>query len=331
MLTQAQLKRRKLLKATATLALTAAHTNGAFANKKWPDRPIRLVEAFTPGGSSDVVARAVSTKLGEKLGQPVVVENKTGAGGTLGTDAVAKAAADGNTLLLATTAMTTNSALGKKLPYDFVRDLQPIGQIAASSLVVVVAEKSPIRNLQDLVQWAHKNPDSINFGSSGVGSMSHLGMELLSSATKIKLMHVPYQGTSVAMTDLMAGRLDLILASYATVANLLETGKLRGIVISSEKRSPFAPDIQTAAEAGYPDFHIEFWWGIMGPRNIPANLVQQINESLNWVLTQHDMQKTLTQLAAVAQPETPDNFGKLITEDLSRWKAIVKKAGLQPS
>ncbi|MEY4099106.1 MAG: hypothetical protein RL300_277 [Pseudomonadota bacterium] len=324
-----QMNRRFVLGAAAAAMTAGFLPTVASAQGAWPSRPIKLIDAFTPGGSSDMIARAIGAKLAARLGQPVIVENKAGAGGALGTDAVAKAPADGYTLLLTTTGMPTNSALSKKLPFDLTKDLIPIGQIAATTLVIVVPVNSPIKTLKDMVDMARAKPNSITYGSSGVGSMSHIGMELLASEAKVKMLHVPYKGTSLATTDLMGGQLHALLGTFATYSQLLESGKLRALVVASPHRLAFAPNVPTAAESGLPGFQIDFSWGIMGPAGMPANVVKRLNEEVNLAVTQPDMRELLARVAAVPTPGAPEVYGKQMVFEVNRWSKVIQDANIK--
>lgn len=322
---------RRFIFHTALAAAASTLVPGAAnAQATWPNRTIKIVEPFTPGGSSDIIARFIGNKLSTRLGQPVVVENKTGAGGVLGSDAVAKSAPDGYTLLLSTTAVATNTAAAsRKLPFDPMKDLTAIGQIAAADLLVVVPVNSPIKTLKDLVDMARAKPSGVRFGSSGVASMSHMGMELLASVANVQLMHVPYRGTSTAMTDLLGGQLDCLLASYPTVSQLIEGGKLRGIVVASPQRSPLMPSLPSATEAGFPGFQIDFWWGLMGPAGMPADVVKRINGELNAILKEQDTRDQLTRLVTRPTPGTPEESSRQLATDIARWSKVVKDANIK--
>lgn len=323
------MNRRVLLSASAVLAagLLPAAAN---AQSAWPgQRPIKIIEVSAPGGSGDVMARLLAGKLSQRLGQSVVVENKTGAGGSLGTDAVAKSAPDGYTLLMDTSAIATNSASGKKLPYDPLQDFVRIGQIGVTPLLVAVPAESPIKTLGDLVDLARARPnDSVRYGSSGVGSMSHIGMALLASVANVQMMHVPYKGLSLSTSDLLGGQLQATLTSFATNQGLLESGKLRAIAISSATRSPFLPNVPTSAEAGFPGFQIDYWWGLTGPAGMPPGIVERLNRELNAVLAEPDVRAFLARAAAVPTPGTPQEFDRFNASEVRRWRKVIREAGI---
>lgn len=295
----------------------------------WPVRPIRLVVPFPPGGGSDVIARATGARLSARLGQQIVIDNRGGAGGALATDAVAKANTDGHTLLFTTTAMATLTASGRKLPYDLVKDLAPVGQIGATPLLIVTSANAPIKTLRELIDQARARPNGVKFGSSGVGSMSHIGMELFAAEAKVQLLHVPYKGTSLAMTDLIGGQLQAVLGTFATLWQLVEGGKLRALVLTGAQRSSFAPNLPTVAEAGLPGAQIDFWWGMMGPARMPPAVVKRLNVELNAVLAQAETRETLAREGAIPKPGSPDDFGKLMVFEVARWSKLIKDADIR--
>jgi tripartite-type tricarboxylate transporter receptor subunit TctC len=317
--------RSVLVAAALAAALLSA---SASAQAIWPNSPIKLIVPFAAGGA-DVIARAIGTKLSARLGQPIVIENKGGAGGTIGTDTVAKAPADGYTLLFVTTAIATNAASGKKLPFNLATDLVPIGLIAATPLLIVGPANSPVKTLRELIDFARAKPNSISYGSNGVGSMSHIGMELLASEAKVQFLHVPYRGTSLAVTDLVTGQLQAMMATFATSWQLVEGGKLRSLAVTSAQRSTFAPNVPTVAEAGVPGAQIEYRWGLMGPAHMSPAVVRRLNDELNSILAQADMREILAHQAATPKPGTPEDFGRLMTFEVARWTKLINAANIR--
>jgi tripartite-type tricarboxylate transporter receptor subunit TctC len=320
-----RLRRRAVLAAGLSALLFAP----ASALGEWPNRGIRLIVPFTPGASNDIIARVLAAKLGTRLGQTVIVENKAGAGGTIGTDFVARSVPDGNTLLLASISITTNAALRAKLPYDPLKDLQPIGEVGAGPLVVVVSNELKVKTLPEFIALARAKPKSINYGSAGVGGINHLGTELLAAAAEVQLVHIPYNGMGPAFNDLMAGNLQVLLSTIASAAQHIHAGTMRGLAVTGAQRSPLAPELPTAAEAGLPGFQLEAWWGLLGPAGLPPPVVTRLNEELNAALALPDVREALAREAATPTPGTPDEFGKLVASELVRWKQVVKDAHIE--
>ncbi|RJG03317.1 tripartite tricarboxylate transporter substrate binding protein [Noviherbaspirillum sedimenti] len=317
--------RRALLLAAAGLLLPLQ----ASAQAAWPARPIKIVVPFAPGGSNDNMARVLANKLSARLGQPVVVENKGGSGGTIGTDYVTKAQPDGYTLLFASTSITTNAAAGKKLPYDPVKDLAPIGMIATTPFAVVVSNDLKVTTLREFIDLARAKPGSISYGTAGVGGINHMGTELLAAEAKVKLIHAPYKGISLAFTDLMGGNLQMLLPSLAAATQHIHSGKMRGLAVTSAQRSPLAPELPTVAEAGLPGFQLEAWFGLFGPARLPADVVKRLNAELNAVLAMSDVKDVLAREAATPRPGTPAALGSLVQSELVRWTKLIKDNNIQ--
>ncbi|HSV81703.1 MAG TPA: tripartite tricarboxylate transporter substrate binding protein [Ramlibacter sp.] len=319
------LTRRQLLASGAATLLPAA----AVAQGAWPNRPIRLVVPFAPGGSNDIFARALADKLGARLGQPIVVDNKGGGGGTIGTDMVAKAPADGHTLLFASGSITTNVAAGKKLPYDLQKDLEPVGLVANGSYVVVVSNDLKVNNLREFMDLARSKPKSINYGSAGTGGLNHLGTELFATAARLQLVHIPYKGIGPALTDVMAGNLQMVLPTMASMVPHLKGGKMRALAVTTAQRSPLAPDIPTVAEAGLPGFNLEVWWGLLAPARTPAPVVKRLNEELNAVLATQEMRDLFAREGSTPRTSRPEEFKALISAEITRWGKLIKDTGIQ--
>jgi tripartite-type tricarboxylate transporter receptor subunit TctC len=315
----------RALMACAVLA-AAMSANG---QTSWPAAPIRLIVPFAPGGSNDNIARVLADKLGARLGQTVVIENKGGAGGTIGTDLVAKAAPDGYTLLFASTSITTNAASGKKLPYDPAKDLDPIGLIGAGPFAVVVSNEFKVNSLKEFIDAARAKPKTITYGSAGIGGLNHLGTELLAWTAKIELVHIPYKGIGPAFTDILGGNLQMVLPSLASVTPQLKAGKMRGLAVTSAQRSPLLPELPTVSEAGLPGFQLEVWWGLLAPARTPTAVVKRLNTELNAVLAQPEVREILAREGATANPGTPEQFGALIRTELTRWEKLIKDTKIQ--
>jgi len=316
----------KRLLALAACALLPLH---AAARSAWPERPIRLIVPFAAGASTDSVARMLASRLSSRLGQTVVVENKGGAGGSIGTDMVVKAPPDGYTLLFASTTIITGAAEGKKLPYDPLKDLVPIAEVGAVPFVIVVPPSVSATTLPEFIAQARAKPKSISYGTGGVATITHLATEYFASAAKLELVHIPYKGVGEAYADLLAGRLQLLLPTTAVGIPQIRAGKVRGLAVTSAQRSPLAPELPTAAEAGLPGFQVQAWWGVLGPARLPANIVKRLNDEINAVLALPDVREGLAREGASAHPGAPEALGELMRSELGRWTRLIKDANIQ--
>lgn len=302
----------------------------ADAQEKWPERPIRLIVPFAPGASTDNVARMLALRLSPRLGQSVVVDNRGGAGGIIGIETVAKAQPDGYTLLFASNTVVTNAAAeGKKLPYDPVKDLAPIGEAGSVPFMVVVPLTVKAATLADFIAQARAKPKSMSYGTGGVGTITHLATELFASSAKIELLHVPYKGVGAALPDLLAGRLQVLLFTVAAGTPHVRAGKARGLAVTSAQRSPLVPELPTVSEAGLPGARVEAWWGVLGPARLPAPLVKRLSGELNAVLESPDFRELLAREGATARAGTPESFGKLMRAELASWTRLIKEANIQ--
>lgn len=321
--------RRTLIRA-AGASLVAAPAL-AFA-QAWPSKPIRLVIPFPAGGATDIVGRLLAGKLGPALGQQVVVDNKPGAGGTLGADIVAKAAPDGHTILLATSSThSIGPALNPKLPYDAFRDFTPVAHVASAPSVLVVGRDFPAQTTQELVALIKKNPGKYNFGSSGIGTYPHLAAEMFKwRAGGLFVVHIPYRGTGLVITDLVAGQIAFLMDSIVSAQPHIRDGKVRPLAVSGAQRSPSLPNVPTFAEAGVPNMELANWFGFFAPPGTPADIVQRLNRELNGVVRSAEIVERLGNVGAVAASGTPEQFGKLVRDEHEAWKALIARAGIKP-
>jgi len=317
------------LAATAAIAIVAFVLPAA-AQGTWPERPIRLIVPFAPGASTDSVARTVASKLSARLGQPVVVDNRGGAGGIIGIETVAKAPSDGYTLLFASNTVVTNAAAeGKKLPYDPVKDLAPIGEAGSVPFLIVVPLTVKAATLADFIAQAKAKPKSMSYGTGGMGTITHLATELFAASAKIELLHVPYKGVGAALPDLLAGRLQVLLPTVAAGTPLVRAGKVRGLAVTSTQRSPLVSELPTAVEAGLPGFQVEAWWGMLGPARLSAEVIKRLNSELNAVLGSTEFRELLAREGASVRAGTPESFGKLMRSELASWSRLIKEANIQ--
>lgn len=314
-------RRRLLLAAPALAAATSAHAAG------WPDRPVRMIVSFTPGGTTDIIARIVGTHLSEIWGQPVVVENRPGAGGNIGTEMVVRSAPDGYTLLVGSNGpLAVNPSLYKNLSYDTRKDIAPVTLLADGPNVLVVPPDSPIRSVADLVGRAKQKPGDLSYGSTGIGTASHLAGALLDQMAGIQTTHVPYRG-ALALNDLLSRRLDFMFATLPSTIENIRSGKLRAIAISSLKRSRSAPDVPTMAESGYPGFNASAWFGIVAPAGTPTLVVSRIHADTVKVLRKPEVERQMIEQGADPVGNSPAEFRAYIDSEITRWAEIVRSSG----
>jgi tripartite-type tricarboxylate transporter receptor subunit TctC len=293
----------------------------------WPSRPIRLIVPFPAGGGTDIISREVGNKLAG-AGYTVIIDNKPGTGGNIGVDAAAKSAADGYTLVMGQTSnLAINPTLYPKLSYDPLKDLTPISMVASSPLVIVASAASPFHTLADVVKEAKAHPGSINFASSGNGTVAHLAAESFQRAAGIKLTHIPYKGATQGATDVISGQVQLYVSSVPTLIGFIQGGKMRPLAVTSLKRVDDLPQVPTVAESGYKGFEAVTWFGILGPANLPKEVVAKLNTDINKALKDPELEKKLGAQGADIAGSTPEQFTKLIRDDTTRWGKIVKDSG----
>lgn len=311
---------------TAALALPAAP---AAAQSDFPNKPVRLIVPFPPGGVTDIVARAVAVKLASEWGQQVIVDNKPGASGAIGAELGAKAAPDGYTLIMGNiSTLAINAVTFAKLPYDPIASFEPIGMVAIQPLLVAVHPSVPAKTLAEFVQLARSQPGQISYGTAG--SSIHLAVEQFSSAAGIKLNHVPYKGSSPAIADLVGGQIQLLFDPFSSLYPQVSSGKVRGLAITTDKRSSVAPTIPTVAEQGYAGFDVSSWQGIVVPAGTPKPIVQRLHRDLSKVLASADIQERFAQYSAVPGSGSPEQFGQYIRQEIARWQGVAKAAGVKP-
>jgi len=308
-------------------ALAAPLASRAALAVDYPTRTVRLIVPYAPGGGADAVARIIAKLAGESMGHSIVVENKGGAGAILGTEQVAKAEPDGYTLLLGQSGpISINPAVYKSLPYDPVKDFVPITMTTAYPYILAVNAELPAKTLQELVALARSKPEAMNYGSTGVGAANHLVAELFNSKAGIKMTHVPYRGTALAVGDLLGGQLTMVFSDPISVLPHIKSGKLRALAVTSLERSPVAPEVPTVAESGYPGFEALAWHGILAPARTPPAVIKKLNEEIVKAVKEPATRELLANQAMQAVGNTPEEFATFIQKDIAVWKAVAAAA-----
>jgi tripartite-type tricarboxylate transporter receptor subunit TctC len=312
------------LAASLGLSLQAPSAQAAY-----PDKPIKMVVGFTAGGTADTVGRIMAQAMGERLHQTIVVENRTGANGNLATESVARSAPDGYTIFFTSVGHAVNPYLYKSAKYDPIKDFTPIGQVLSAPNVLVVPPSSPFKTLEELIAFARANPGKLNVASSGFGSSVHLSAELFMQATGVKLTHIPYKGTSVALPDLMSGTISMMFPNLPSLIPMIESGKLRALGVTTAKRSSAAPNIPTIAEAGVPGYDMSTWYGFVGPANMDAAIVKQLNTVVQQTLADPAIRKKLSDQGVDIVSGSAEDFGRMIQAESDKWKRLIKDANIQ--
>lgn len=319
---------RKFIQSAAAVLLAAGSLQ-AFA-QEYPNKPVHVIITFPAGSATDIVGRVVAQKLSELWGQPVLPENRAGAGGSIGTAVVAKSASDGYTLLINSSAHAVNPAFYAKLPYDTLKDLVDIAPLAGQPNVLVVPPNSPIKSVADLIAAAKAKPGAINFASAGVGSGTHLNLEKFKLATGVSVTHIPYKGTPEVLGDLLSGRVDYYFAPISAAISAMRSGKLRPLAVSTAKRSTQLPDVPTVAESGAPGFEFTLWFGLWAPAGTPANVVEKINRDVNRAIADPGVSAQLAKLGNDTMSMTPAEFGKFVRREIGDYAKVIKAAGIKP-
>ena len=317
------------MRRSAFVILGMAVAAGAGA-QNYPVKPIRLVSPYPPGGANDILARIIGQKLGESLGQQIVIENRGGATGNIGAEYVAKAAPDGYTILMGQASnLTINVSLMSKMPYDPVKDLAPVTLVATTPNLLVVHPSLPVRTVKDLVALAKAKPGSVNYASSGSGSAGHLAGELFKRVAHIDMVHIPYKGAAPALTDVVAGQAQLYFTSPISATPFVKGGRLRMVAVTSLKRSPSLPDIPTVAESGYPDFDVVSWWGILTPAGVPKEIIAKLHTEIVKVLALPEIKTKFADQGADVASDTPDHFAAYIKTEIAKWAKLIKELGVK--
>jgi tripartite-type tricarboxylate transporter receptor subunit TctC len=296
----------------------------------YPSRPVTLVVPYPAGGSADILARTVGQKLGERLGQTVVVENKAGAGTAIGAKAVAGAQPDGYTLLMGTVSSQAINPAMNKVGYDPLKDFVPVAPLAAIPFVLVAHHSLAANNIGELIALSKSSPGRISYASAGIGTSNHLAGELLAGAAQINLLHVPYKGSAPALNDVMAGHVPLMFDLLATAAPAVQSGKLKALAVTGRMRTPLLPNVPTAVESGLKDFEVSAWFGVFAPAATPPAVIDRLNAEITAVVQMPDMQKRLHELGATPETGTPQLYARYVQSEAAKWAGVVKKAGLAP-
>ena len=319
----------RILRISTVLSLALAAPLAALADAVYPDKPIKFVVPYPPGGGTDVVARIVQQRLQAALGQPIVIDNKGGAGGSLGTDIVAKSAPDGYTVLFTLSSHTINPAIFPKLPFDTIKDFEPVGLVASLPQLLAANMAVPVRSVADVVAQAKAAPDKFSFASVGNGSPGHLAGELMVLRTGAPMAHIPYRGGGPAVTDVIGGQVPLLWVSIPAAAAQVKAGKLRALAVSTTKRSPAFPDVPTMQEAGVADFEVDSWYAMLVPAKTPRPIIDRLNKALNTVLAEPAIRAQLLDQGADAVGGTPEALAKVIAAEVPKWIKLAKDANIK--
>jgi tripartite-type tricarboxylate transporter receptor subunit TctC len=312
----------------ALVLLALASTADA---QSWPAKPIRIISPYPPAGANDLLARIIAPKLSEQLGQPVVVENRAGATGNIGAELVAKAPADGYTLLMGQAGnLTINISLMAKIPFDPVRDFSPVTMVASTPNVLVVHPSLPVRTVKDLIALAKAKPGQINYATSGIGSPGHLAAELLNKSAGIRLVHIPYKGAAPALLDVVAGNAHLYFTSAVSAQPFIPSGRLRMVAVASAKRSPSLPEVPTVAEAGFPEFDVSSWWGVVAPASTPREVVMRLQTEIHRVIALPEIRAKLAEQGLDIATNTPEQFAAYIKSETAKWAKLIREVGVKP-
>lgn len=311
------------------LALSAAMTpvSAAYAQEASVPKMIKIVVPFSAGGSNDLFARALAQKLGAKLGTNVIVDNRPGAGGSIGTESVARADADGSTLLLTSTSFATNAAVQAKLPFDPIKSFAPVAVVAKGAMVLVVGNGTPYKSPADLIKAARDSKNTLNYGSAGPGSIGQMSTELLNSAASATSLHVPYKGVSNAVTDMIGGNIDFMITTFASVGGQLKAGQIRPIAVTSSQRSKFLPNVPTIAEV-VPGYQVDVWWAMFAPAKTAPPLVAQLNAAIRDVSAQPDMVALFAQEGAEPTNLSPEQTASYVSEEVGKWKKLARERNI---
>ena len=313
----------------ALALLLALSFNLVQGQEAWPTRPIRFILPFPPGGGTDILGRLIAERLSANLGQPVVTENRGGAGGNVGAEAAARSASDGYTIVLVAPSLAISPTLYSKLNYDPVKDFAPISLVATVPNVMITQASLPVQSLQDFIAFARSKPGALNFGSGGAGTSNHLAGELFNIVTGVKLVHVPYKGVNLAMQDVLAGNVHLVFIGIPAAAPHIKAGRLRALAVVAPQRSQALPEVPTVAEAGLRDFEVTTWYGVLAPAGTSKSVVNRLNAELVKIMHSPELKERLAATGTEPLTSTPEEFAAYIKREIAKWGEVVRKAGVK--
>lgn len=320
------MKRRDFLSAGGVGAIVAAFPQSGFA-QSYPNKPIKFVIGFAAGGATDVVGRLMAKKIGDALGQPIIIENKGGASSNIGAEMVFRAAPDGHTFYVCAITSAINVSLFPKLPFDFAKDFEPVALFANVPNILVVHPSVPAKTVKELIDLARAQPGKLSYASSGSGTSIHLSAELFKMLAKVDMVHIPYKGSSPAMIDMVGGQVQVMFDNMPSALPHVKAGKLRALAVTSAQRSPSAPDIPTMVEAGVAGFDVQSWFGLVAPKGTPKEIIARVNAETVKALASTDIKERFMDLGAVSAPMSPEGFGDYIRAEIARWSEVVKASG----
>ncbi len=318
----------KIIAYSALTAMLALGAGAALAQSGYPSKPIRIISIFPPGGGNDGICRAVAQKMTESIKQQVIVENRTGANGIIGTEVAARAAPDGYTITLIPSGHAVNASLYKKLPFDSIRDFTPLSLAGSSPMVLAIHPSIPAKSVRELIAIAKARPGQLTYVSAGIGASGHLAGALFETMTNTKMVHIPYKGMSLAVADLMGGQVSMSFGTALSMVPHVRTGRLRALATTGAARSPALPELPTVAEAGVPGYEASLWYGFVGPAKLPPEIAQRLNAEIVAAINSPDVRERLSNQGVDARASSAEEFGKLMVTDLERWAAVVRRAGV---
>ena len=321
------MKRRDFLSVTGAGALVASLPQQAFAQQGYPNKPIKFIVGFGAGGATDVVGRLMAKKIGDALGQPIIIENKAGASSNIGAEAVFRAAPDGYTFYVCAITSAINVSLFPKLPFDFAKDFEPVALFANVPNILVVHPSVPAKTVKELVELARAQPGKLSYASSGSGTSIHMCGELFKMLAKVDLVHIPYKGSAPAMIDMVGGQVQVMFDNMPSALPHVKAGKLRALAVTSAQRSPSAPNVPTMGEAGVQGFDVQSWFGLVAPKGTPKDIIARVNAEAVKALASADIKERFLDLGAVPGPMSPEAFGDYIRSEITRWAEVVKVSG----